>query len=76
MNQPKLRNKTAETALFWAKTGADILFSESDPFDGKVSREVLEKNLYDEILRKLVDHDTTELTEEEFKKCVELSKLN
>jgi len=76
MERPKLTSKATDLARFWAKTGSEILFAESDPFQGKVDREKLEENLYNEILRKIIDHETTDLTENEFKTCVELSKLN
>jgi len=74
METPKLRTSTEDTARCWAKTGTDILFSESDPFDCKVSKEKLERNLYNRILINLVDLETPEVSEVQLKECIELSK--
>lgn len=74
MNAPKLRTSTEDTARYWAKTGTDILFSESDPFDGKVSKEKLEQNLYNRILMNIIDHETTDVSEAQLAECIELSK--
>lgn len=68
---------TTGTAKYWAKLGTDVLFSESDPFAGRVCKVTLEKELYKKILRNLVTSDTHDLTEKEFQECITLStKLN
>lgn len=69
-----LRNKTSDLARYWAKTGTDILFSESDPFDGKVSKDKLEQNLYNRILMNIIDFETTDVSEAQLAECIELSK--
>jgi hypothetical protein len=77
MEAPKLKPEpTAELAKYWAKTGAGILFEEMDPFQGQVSKEDLEQNLYNQILRNILEHETSDLSEDQFRKCVELSKIN
>lgn len=77
MEAPKLKPEpTSELAKYWAKTGADILFDGTDPFKGCVSKEKLEENLYNQILINILEHETSDLSEEQFQKCVELSKIN
>jgi len=77
MNTPTLKPEpTSELARFWAKTGTDILFDGTDPFQGSVSREKLEQNMYNQILINILEHETSDLSEEQFQKCVELSKIN
>jgi hypothetical protein len=74
MEAPKLKSEpTVELAKYWAKTGADILFEEKDPFQGQVSKEKLEQNLYNQILINILEHETSDLSEEQFQMCVELS---
>lgn len=74
METPKLRTSTEDTARYWAKTGTDILLSESDPFDGKVSKDKLEQNLYNRILMNIIDFETTDVSEAQLAECIELSK--
>ena len=74
METPKLRTSTEDTARYWAKTGTAILFSESDPFDGKVSKDKLEQNLYNRILMNIIDFETTDVSEAQLAECIELSK--
>lgn len=74
METPKLRTSTEDTARYWAKTGTDILFSEADPFDGKVSKDKLEQNLYNRILMNIIDFETTDVSEAQLAECIELSK--
>jgi len=61
---------TTTEARFWAETGVEILFSEGDPFSGKVDRARLIDILYNTTLKKLIEEDTSELSEEEFNQCV------
>jgi len=61
---------TTTEARFWAETGVEILFSEGDPFSGKVDRYQLINILYNTTLKKLLEEDTSELSEEEFNQCV------
>lgn len=70
-----LRTKTSDLARYWAKTGTDILFSEKDPFDGSVSKEKLENNLYDQIIINIVNFETTDVSEEQLQACIEKSKI-
>lgn len=74
METPKLRTSTEDTARYWAKIGTDILLSESDPFDGKVSKDKLEQNLYNRILMNIIDFETTDVSEAQLAECIELSK--
>lgn len=69
-----LRTKTSDLARYWAKTGTAILFSEADPFDGKVSKDKLEQNLYNRILMNIIDFETTDVSEAQLAECIELSK--
>ena len=61
---------TTTEARVWAETGVEILFSEGDPFSGKVDRARLIDILYNTTLKKLIEEDTSELSEEEFNQCV------
>ena len=74
METPKLRTTTEDTARYWAKTGTDILFSESDPFEGTVSKEKLEQNLYNQILINIIEFETPDVSEAQLKEYIELSK--
>jgi hypothetical protein len=70
------QQKTVEVALYWAKTGTEILFSEDKVLSKTLAKEKLEENLYNQILQNLIDHDTFEMSEEQFQNCVTASKLN
>lgn len=61
---------TQQEALFWAETGTEILFSEGDPFKGRVPKDSLVKGLYNRILQKLVEDDSPDLDEEEFQEVL------
>jgi len=61
---------TTTEARFWAETGVEILFSEGDPFSGNVDKTRLVDILYNTTLKKLLEEDTSELSEEEFNQCV------
>ena len=74
METPKLRTTTEDTARYWARTGTSILFSESDPFDGTVSKEKLEQNLYNQILINIIEFETPDVSEAQLKEYIELSK--
>jgi thioredoxin-like negative regulator of GroEL len=65
---------TQQEALYWAETGTEILFSEGDPFKGKVPKDSLVQGLYQRVLRKLVEEDTPDLEEEEFQEVIEQIK--
>jgi uncharacterized protein YaaW (UPF0174 family) len=65
---------TQQEALYWAETGTEILFSEGDPFKGKVNKDSLVQALYQRILQKLVEQDTADLDEEEFQALLEECK--
>jgi len=66
-----MRQPTIEVAKYWAKTGAEVLFAEKDPFDGLVDQEILENELYNQILRNIVDHNTSDISEGQLQKCIE-----
>ena len=72
----EVKSPTIELAKYWSDEAVGILFSEGDPFGGSVDPEKLKQNIYNEIIRKLVDHETFELSESEFQECVRLAKLN
>jgi hypothetical protein len=72
----QVKSPTVELARYWARTGTEILFDGTDPFLGTVSKEKLEENLYNKIFIKILEHETTDLSEAEFQKCIELSKIN
>lgn len=77
MEAAKLKSEpTLELAKFWARTGTEILFESADPFDGQVSKEKLEANLLNQILENILKHETTDISEEQFQKCIDLSKIN
>lgn len=69
-----MRQPTIDVAKYWAKTGVDVLFAEADPFDGEVNRDTLEENLYQQILINIVDHNTSDVSEEQLQECITLSK--
>jgi hypothetical protein len=71
----KLRDTTEEVAAYWAKEGTDIIFAESDPFKGQVSREKLEQNLKNQILKNILEEETAEISEVQFVECIEQSKI-
>lgn len=71
-----VKSPTIELARYWAEEATAILFSEGDPFAGSVDQNKLKENIYNEIIRKLVDEETFELSEEEFQECVRLTKEN
>ena len=53
----------------------DILFSEGDPFSGKVDRLKLYEAIRQATLKKLVTEDSDILEEEEFQECLTVSKI-
>lgn len=53
----------------------DILFSEGDPFSGKVDRLKLYDAIRQATLKKLVTEDSDILEEEEFQACLTVSKI-
>jgi len=69
-----LRMPTEEVARYWAKTGAEVLFAEKDMFNGTVSKEKLETNLYEQMIVNLLELDTSDISEEQLQHCIELSK--
>lgn len=69
-----MREPSIEVAKYWAKTGTEVLFCEKDPFNGEVDREKLETNLYNQILKNIVDHNTSDVSEGQLQKCIEDAK--
>lgn len=63
-------------AKFWAETAVDILFSDGDPFAGKIDRLKLETEIEAATLLALVTRDEPEITEEEFQQCLSNSKIS
>lgn len=61
---------TQQEAQYWAETGAEILLSNGDLFKGRVDKDSLVRVLYEKILQKLVNEDTYDLSEDEFKECI------
>jgi hypothetical protein len=70
----KLNNSTAEVARYWAKTATSILFDDSKLISENVSKIKFETNVYDQILRNIIDHNTTDISEAQFQECINLSK--
>lgn len=70
----ELKTPTNDVARYWAKTGAEVLFAEKDLFDGQVSKEKLEDNLYLQILKNLLESDTSDISEDQLQDCIERSK--
>lgn len=66
---------TQVEARFWAATAVEILYSEGDPFRGKVDRKKLETEIEAATLLALVTRDEPDLTEAEFEQCLSNSKL-
>ena len=58
-----------------ARTAVEILFSESDPFDGKVDRILLENNIAEHLIINLVTNDSDQLTELQFMECIAKSTI-
>jgi len=65
---------TMEHASTMAEMAVDILFSEGDPFKGKVDKDSLVKEIQAATLKKLVTEESDFLTEEEFQACLENAK--
>lgn len=65
---------TMEHASTMAEMAVDILFSEGDPFKGKVNKDSLLKEIQTATLKKLVIEDSDFLSEAEFQTCVENAK--
>ena len=61
-------------ARFWAETAVEILFSDGDPFKGKVNKDSLVTEIEAATLLKIVTQDIPDLTEEEFQECIKNSK--
>jgi hypothetical protein len=58
-----------------AEMAVDILFSEGDPYRGKVDRLKLYAAIRQATLKKLVIEDHDILDEEEFQECLKISKI-
>ena len=71
-----MRQPSIEVAQYWAKTGTDILFTENSPFNETVDKDKLEENLYNQILKNLVDHNTSDISEEQLQNCINNSKID
>lgn len=61
---------TIDYANCLAKEAVDILFSESDPFNGKVDKTLLESAIAGYLLINLVLNNSDELTEIQFMDCI------
>jgi hypothetical protein len=71
MGRPLIESlPTRQQAKVWARTAVEILFADGDPFMGEVPRRELKREIELAVLRKLVTHDTPDLTEAEFQTCV------
>lgn len=62
--------KTMEHATLLAELATGALFSDGDPFNGKVDKAELNQEIAKQLLKKLVVEDTDFLTEQEFQECV------
>jgi hypothetical protein len=67
--------QTLTQAKVMARMAVDILFSEGDPFSGKVDRLKLYEAIRQATLKKLVTEDSDILEEEEFQECLTISKI-
>jgi hypothetical protein len=67
--------QTLTQAKVMARMAVDILFSEGDPFSGKVDRLKLYEAIRQATLKKLVTEDSDILEEEEFQECLTISKV-
>ncbi|CAB4219098.1 hypothetical protein UFOVP1604_181 [uncultured Caudovirales phage] len=67
--------QTLTHASTMAEMAVDILFSEGDPFRGKVDRLKLYDAIRQATLKKLVIEDDDILDEEEFQECLKVSKI-
>jgi hypothetical protein len=67
--------QTLTQAKVMARMAIDILFSEGDPFSGKVDRLKLYEAIRQATLKKLVTEDSDILEEEEFQECLTVSKI-
>lgn len=67
---------TMDHATEMSTMAVDILFSEGDPFGGKVDRDSLVKEIKQATLKKLVTEESDFLTEEEFQACVNAAKIS
>lgn len=68
-----MKQPTIDIAKYWAKTGADILFTGKNPFNGTVDKEIFEKKLYFQILKNLIDDNTAEISEQQLQACIKES---
>lgn len=66
---------TRDLARAWAVSAVEILFAEGDPFEGKVRRHELKKEIELAVLKNLVTHDEPDLSEREFQACVERARV-
>jgi len=66
---------TMDHATEMSTMAVDILFSEGDPFGGKVNRDSLVREIKQATLKKLVEEDSDFLTEAEFQACVNAAKI-
>ena len=70
-----MREPSIELAKYWARIGTEILFAEKDPFNGTVDKEKLEEKLYNQILINLVDHNTSDISEQQLQECINNSRI-
>ena len=67
--------QTLVHATVMAETAVEILFSEGDPFGGKIDRLKLYEAIRQATLKKLVTEDSDILEEDEFQECLTISKI-
>lgn len=67
--------RTIDHADQMSAMAVEILFSEGDPFGGKVDRDSLVKEIRQATLKKLVTADSDFLEEEEFQACVKAATI-
>lgn len=67
---------TLDHATEMSTMAVDILFSEGDPFGGKVDRDSLVKEIRLATVKKLVVEDSDFLDEEEFQACVNAATIS
>lgn len=67
---------TLDHATEMSTMAVDILFSEGDPFGGKVDRDSLVKEIRQATVKKLVVEDSDFLSEEEFQACIKAATVS
>jgi len=68
--------QTLAHAEYLAEVAVEILFSGGDPFDGKVDRVRLQKEIRQATLVKLVTQESDLLEESEFQQCLAAARVS